>query len=146
MENKYYTPTIEEFHIGFDYEILLKDSWEQKTFKGFWESITDLLLCETPCIRVKYLNKEDMESLGFKIVGEYFDQTKIVFSHPDWVERKWLILRLYDNIPDVHIFYSWETRNQVDTIFSGEIKNKSEFKVLLKQIDNIGFLKNQSNE
>lgn len=26
-DNKYYTPTIEEFHVGFEYEILEKDKW-----------------------------------------------------------------------------------------------------------------------
>ena len=33
METKYYTPSIEEFHIGFEYEVkdlYSKDSWEKE--------------------------------------------------------------------------------------------------------------------
>ena len=72
MDNKYYTPTIEEFHVGFEFEsnyvgfssdlkwrkILLNDShdWFWTTYKQ------DAVETE---FRVKHLDKEDIESLGF---------------------------------------------------------------------------------
>ena len=33
MENKYYTPEIEEFHVGFEYEILNTDSNTEDVWK-----------------------------------------------------------------------------------------------------------------
>ena len=27
MDAKYYTPTIEEFHVGFEYEYFIMDNW-----------------------------------------------------------------------------------------------------------------------
>lgn len=33
--DKYYTPTIEEFHTGFEYEIFDKIGWIQFEFKDF---------------------------------------------------------------------------------------------------------------
>lgn len=96
MENKYYTPSIEEFHVGFEYEhchssisfVTLnfktgekenrtepKKIWEKSIFSGnefdVWKSsfrFNDSL--KDGQIRVKYLDKEDIESLGFMQEGD----------------------------------------------------------------------------
>jgi hypothetical protein len=73
MENKYYTPAIEEFHVGFEYEILHNNEWKKTSVfnnscggdiifeiknMGHWDVVSKP--------RVKYLDKEDIESLGWR--------------------------------------------------------------------------------
>ena len=77
-EAKYYTPEIEEFHVGFEFE--MDDTW------GGWKKLvlTDEMLKGNVMIglgsgnervpyyhktRVKYLDREDIESLEFKFDG-----------------------------------------------------------------------------
>ena len=68
MENKYYIPSIDEFHVGFEYE------WKCDGTKTDWnKSICDnvMIPLDVDCqrvndYRVKYLDKEDIESLGFE--------------------------------------------------------------------------------
>jgi hypothetical protein len=135
-DNKYYTPTIEEFHVGFEFE--MDDTW------GGWVKLTlTKELLKNPLVsigsgndrmpyyyktRVKYLDKEDIESLGFnysatrnqfeKYVNEDFRyeirllSLTITISHCNLNQK-------------IHIPY---------TIFQGTIKNKSELIVLLKQL------------
>lgn len=81
MENKYYTPSIEEFHIGFECEMLSeiyggtavpieqhKEIWRKYTLNRqdiirFFIQTDELA---RPLFRVKYLDKENVESLGFE--------------------------------------------------------------------------------
>jgi len=85
IDNKYYTPDISEFYVGFEYELYCRDvnptikngstvwlkSWQAKTFTkaefergvGFDRNL-DL---QDDWIRVRYLDKEDIESLGFEL-------------------------------------------------------------------------------
>lgn len=87
-QDKYYTPTIEEFHVGFEYEIIdlssnnyqedeSKCKWDKKIIEesNFYSSYKENSLFESVLsyldknrIRVKYLDKQDIESLGFKFL------------------------------------------------------------------------------
>jgi len=70
MKNKYYTPTIEEFHVGFEYEY---QDGVDKDNKDVWKKTictkSDFRYLSKTKIkdfrRVKYLDREDIESLGF---------------------------------------------------------------------------------
>ena len=77
--NKYYTPELEEFHVGFEYEYFTKD-WVGKDYTHTWVKLkfnqkedygNDLdnmvYFIETEQVRVKYLDREDIESLGFDL-------------------------------------------------------------------------------
>ena len=86
MKDKYYTPEIEEFHVGFEFEYEYWDilrgvnyDWHEEVYyqmsqtkepkKGghtLWsiDSLSNAIKEES--IRVKHLDKEDIESLGFK--------------------------------------------------------------------------------
>ena len=79
MDNKYYIPTIEEFHVEFEYESLYNqhsDSNEQwtKVKVGdeyiFGNYFKDSLKLNR--IRVKYLDQEDIESFGFAKLKDDF--------------------------------------------------------------------------
>lgn len=63
-----------------------------------------------------------------------------MFTHPKWSNNMRLVLRLYTDLPDVHIFSFIKiinrssSPNKIETYFAGDIKNKSEFEILLKQL------------
>ena len=80
MKNKYYTPKISEFHVGFEFEVsndIIAGILEVKPLKKLYKQIYgesepygfDFIKYNSEhnlgMIRVKYLNKEDIESLGF---------------------------------------------------------------------------------
>lgn len=93
MSDKYYTPKIEEFHVGFEYEVHLSSSqafimdfsiekadsipitekhenWTEMTFTGnefdtFNLSFAFVPILEDKRIRVKYLDEEDINDKGF---------------------------------------------------------------------------------
>src|SRR4030042_2406539 len=78
INNKYYIPTIDEFRIGFEYELCFNNEWRQFIFDELrWfnhpneeSSLSYPALIKQGNIRVKYLDKEDIESLGFKLSYE----------------------------------------------------------------------------
>lgn len=126
MENKYYTPKLEEFHIGFEYEIKEwgKEDWHKKEIEETWEIDSAFDRAEA---RVKVLDKEDIESLGF---DNYVPPMEYNHSwnykggkEPKlyvWFNNPIPIVRIYSNFPAV--------------LFQGEIKNKSELKRLMQQL------------
>lgn len=63
MENKYYTPEINEFYVGYKYEVYnsLLGRWIKEEVQSN-ECFCDLQGEE---IRTKYLDKQDIESLGW---------------------------------------------------------------------------------
>lgn len=123
--NKYYTPSIEEFHVGFEYQGLV--DYYKNEYKTFIvENAYDLIKrMETyisqdmDWVRVKYLDKEDIESLGFEQQSLPYQFKK------DWYK---LVKRHEENQ------YIIEDGRYQDQIFVGVIKNKSELKKLLTQL------------
>ena len=126
MENKYYTPEINEFYVGFEYEELEEVENNNQTWNKYQVEKSDYLgnynnslaLNE---IRVKILDKEDIESLGFEEVesGIYMkDKTKFVKYVLDTRSSRFSI------------------RNSIynECWFYGTIKNKSELIRILKQL------------
>ena len=119
MENKYYTPDISEFCVGFEYEQKLFHIWQLKLQVS---KSTKLQIIEKAIndnlIRVKYLDKEDIESLGFKYLSEeqYYN------------DKKDLLLE----VKNEYIRISGETNTPRFLFFHGKIKNKSELKFILK--------------
>jgi hypothetical protein len=131
--SKYYTPTIEEFHVGFEYEIKpFNKEWGEhdRTFiypEGIYNytRIHGIESLESPikkeCVRVKYLDREDIESLGFVYSEEciyYTPKRNFQLNHK---ETHVYNLRVIDE-------------ENAEVIFIGYIKNKSELKRLLKQL------------
>lgn len=115
--NKYYTPEIEEFHVGFEY--YLKGENNKRI-------LSTNCTVDTELSRVKYLDKEDIESLGFegqKANSVYFKKNGYRLVH--WLDkpvRITTILKLYSD-------------GDEEVIFKGIIRNKSELKRLLKQLN-----------
>lgn len=75
-------------------------------------------------VRVKYLDKDDIESFGF---GDYIPPHE--YDHT-WTLNNYVLQVWFNNtIPHIRI------KNLHVMIFDGHIKNKSEFKKLLKQLN-----------
>jgi hypothetical protein len=141
MKNKYYTPAIDEFYVGFEYEVaeiksadLITGEQEHKiwvhkfydqgdlidlyyNYKPDFDSVT----FDKTKLRVKYLDQKDIESLGFKETEtmNFFELDNKQESYLNW----------YPETNRVEI-----GDNECSGGFSGTIKNKSELVKLLKQL------------
>ncbi len=145
IDNKYYTPSIEEFYVGFEYEDGYRvfnnypNSYVDRFTIKILKTTTDLIDIDDRInnrigrldnsIRVKYLSKEDIESLGWsKWIGE---------ADP-----------FYIGDDEGRAYYLWITPKRISInfglkgdllkdsiqIFRGCVKNKSELQKLMKQL------------
>ena len=130
MENKYYTPSTEEFFVGFECE------WQSKIRQESWnKQICDVDLIniaydsfehsdiEEPFneqFRVKYLDSSDIEELGFKKI------IKDQYYYDEWINP---ITLLIDDDMFVQIINKCNGTEYY--LFQGTIKNKSELIRLL---------------
>jgi hypothetical protein len=171
MEAKYYRPDITEFHIGFEYEIYNDDDnvWEKKVFPNDFictgtdeePDLVELFYSNLKEARVKYLDRGDVESLGFtkslkdQWVGwndfyldhsgagrDYYLYTTFHFprfvSNSNRVEDnlfKIILHRRYESDEDGTTVIEHQIKQgESEVVFKGTINNKSELKRLLKQI------------
>lgn len=138
MENKYYTPEIEEFYIGFEFES--KETFTDGTVKTQEDydrcnwvknicEVGDAPYIERALIgknaqnglcgvRVKHLDREDIESLGWEQIE--YDSFKIGS----------FIFELNNEYKS--FIYSGKDKGNV---FVGNIKNKSELKKLMQMLN-----------
>lgn len=138
--NKYYTPKIEEFHVGFEYEAKdpLTNEWVEFEINLEFGSLWFASANDT---RVKYLDKEDIESLGwekkeklykkigvFNGIGDFF--TKKIYCKRDQTEK--MVILFYNKRYNHILIYDEENKANR---FVGTIKNKSE---LINQLKRCG--------
>jgi hypothetical protein len=132
MENKYYTPEIEEFHVGFEYEIIHNSEWiKTKVYEhtiggdfvfeiknaGHWD------VENKP--RVKYLDKADIaDELGVRWQDISSDQEHWTFKN-----NMWLLKYSYKN-RFMSVFLNSEM------LFRAKIKNKTKFKIEFNLFNN----------
>ena len=157
---KYYTPKLEEFHVGFEYEfksntfdgtVKTKEQfdeaeWSTDTFEGhdfpyLYRALNGRNVENGLCgIRVKYLDRDCIESLGW---SHDYNAEPIpnreelpvyegyLFDKQNETGELWILYHFSDNI--VWIEYIKDCGLQ-GYVFKGTIKNKSELKKLLKQL------------
>jgi hypothetical protein len=138
--NKHYTPKIEEFKVGFKYEfassviidgVSQPDEWTSAII----ESNDDIELINSNA-RVKYLDKQDVENLGFRLEFEnknYIelfkaDEVQISFSTESQLTR---IIKFWK----FNLEVDGETQYNSEVVFSGTIKNLSELKMILDMLN-----------
>lgn len=145
-QEKYYTPTIEEFYVGFEYEALNSNEWLFQESEFGWKNIlweprlvsqnmfieNIYLAILKKWIRVKYLDKEDIESLGWKFYAskEEFDSYDLSTGDDlkNTKENQWNLRQSKkSNKLYIHQGTNWVR-------FFGTIKNKSELKRLMLQL------------
>ena len=164
-EEDYYTPEIEEFHVGFEYEFQGVDcnwrptGWEKVTqtqkgnsygaFGNTW--LSKFKNIESSYFRVKYLDKEDIESLGFvydhtnkDLVDKFLERG---YTDDDTRDRQWvfykgnLCLFYYPKSKELGTFTRDPSKSHFMMKYSRDnhmistliVKNKSELKRILKQ-------------
>jgi hypothetical protein len=122
MEDKYYTPDISEFFVGFQFELLTTDNtWLKREFDLCYTYEGELAFYIEGS-RVKYLSQEDIESLGFVYRG--IEYSCLIFTKDKYE------LSYFPEEQDMVIGYTgdWET------LFQGKIKNLSELKRILTMV------------
>lgn len=150
MDNKYYTPNIEEFYVGFEYEFKEKFTdgtikTQKKYNKANWIKgiicVRDIPYINRSLngknglngisgIRVKFLDKEDIESLGF-----IFYMVDNVRNYTIYRKEDIQIFKgLNTNILIINRIDITETFSYNNILFTGTIKNKSELIKLIKHL------------
>jgi hypothetical protein len=145
--SKYYTPTIEELHVGFEYEI--------KTTNGTWVNTkaNNLKLIkeifetfQNKPIRVKHLDREDIESFGFDFITTKQSKTNDFFmkqiDDPRYEQSASIGIGVCYVSHQVVIEFEIDTTKETkgpwyidsNAVFAGKIKNRTELKRILTQI------------
>jgi len=152
--DKYYTPTIEEFHVGFEYEYNSDTQWLHESTNRKWKKKEYYPSCSMDGesdhyeiesmlsnneVRVKHLDREDIESLGAKHdnngyyyfdvphtenSNEYFDLDGNLIAFPYWT------LHYAEKAKAVTII-DFHGDSRINGI---RVKNKSELKRILTQL------------
>tara|TARA_R110002051_G_scaffold117840_3_gene191713 strand:- start:440 stop:844 length:405 start_codon:yes stop_codon:yes gene_type:complete len=129
MKDKYYTPTIEEFHVGFEYEFKTNGLGFVKTevseTGGFFQGEK----------RVKYLDREDIESLGWvRDMERGMTKDSKVYYKDNYMllhDNNGISICVADPAKDKKMMYYLRSNE----VYMLNIKNKSELKKLLKQLN-----------
>lgn len=147
IEELYYTPKIEEFHVGFEHEVFEipfgiskteKDGkWEKGSLPhpGFfqeinWKAFVEAI--EEKHVRVKYLDQEGIESLGWTPSKD----TPGVYDLGNWALRHFKDTSTVSIIErDLVKSKNYMTIGAPSTVMHIVVKNKSELKRILKQLN-----------
>jgi hypothetical protein len=154
--NNYYIPEIKEICSGFECEIkprvktgLLSWAKQDFTYCDFWEpiqvyekregwdiiekfnhpwSLDDFVsYLKDNAVRVKYLDQEDIEEIGWEDIGEKFNK-----PHSYKLDNFWMDVIFALENTGVHIYIK-NHDNSKYTFYNGNIKNKSELKWIMKK-------------
>ena len=146
--NKYYVPEIEEFRVGFEYERMNGDKWEKDelgktdcfgTHARGYENEFEEICMGIRSVRVKYLDSQDIEELGFtlkhKVVDLWFEKEG-TFESP--AKETYLYSKIFINY-GLHDRYckiraKYASDNDEIELFRGTILNKSELIFIFKRI------------
>ena len=156
--DKYYTPEIKEFHVGFEYEVRVPEGklWSKETFhlnKSHIDLIKYVNIQDEfthRAIRVKYLDKKDIEDLGFTETEDFADAyhlqeievfkcRHLIIVHVGWNNK--ILLKSANFIRDGSGNYKGFT-----THFNGKIKNKSELRDIVEKVSPEPFAKNSEQK
>lgn len=154
-QEKYYTPDISEFHVGFEYEIKgeLDSNWIKKTItlNETWYHTNKKFpvhynwYIENNRIRVKYLDREDTEGLEWEYKQSIAGTNIIEFEFQD-EKNKHPINKIkevyYLDVSAEHSGILFARIHQTITnivpekrcLFQGFIKNKAELKKMMQQL------------
>ena len=130
MENKYFTPDIEDMTVGYEVEQLINQKWKKELFaKGsYLPENNDLLQWAHSCIisntlRVPYLTKEQIEAEGWTKEKSYFIKNNIYLFFEDGM------LVIDSGNP-----FSWEASDS-EILFKGKCKDINTFRKICKLLE-----------
>ena len=131
MENKYFTPDIEDFCIGYECEICTPTRWKSGKFPEILELNSELdefgkdSLMKTAhaILRVPYLTKEQIEAEGWTKEKSYFIKNNIYL----FFEDNFLVI-------DSGNPFSWEAFDS-EILFKGKCKDINTFRKICKLLE-----------
>ena len=131
MKNKYFTPDMEDFHIGYECEISTPTRWKSGKFPEILELNSELdefgkdSLMKTAhaILRVPYLTKEQIEAEGWTKEKSYFIKNNIYL----FFEDKFLVI-------DSGNPFSWEAIDS-EILFKGKCKDINTFRKICKLLE-----------
>lgn len=143
MDNKYYTPEIEEFHVGFRYEYLLDPYIYQTWSKSrciIDRVIPNLYVEESPhSIRVKYLDRDDIEELGWEFLAIFPNQIESYMHETGYTLQRYVCpdgtssISMFKVLPDKgegNLF----SRRKEDGPYVLKLKNYNELERLMEMV------------
>ena len=152
MESKYYTPDISELYVGFECEDKTTPNWPRRIIEdpeymsilGFKTRVVsnsgEVTYNLENKIRVKYLDKSDIESFGFEYITNNNPET-VIFSEQESnyefdkysLHKKYYSINLYLKREGhkYNLLYGYNDNE----LIGFTIKNKSELKKLLQQLN-----------
>lgn len=134
-ENKYYTPTLDDFCHGLEVQTNWKEdgNWKDEIFDQH-HGVCDLgeML---DVFRIKYLDRQDIEACGWRFMAAAVDiwfEKEGVFDMGSFRAYK---IRLHYGLDDKRLFiYADDPGNEDYMLFRGTIKNKSELLRIMKMV------------
>jgi len=151
MVEKYYTPSIEEFHVGFEYEECIKNGYfsdydgsfkkrifsngDLKNFTTEFRTIQYDLDGGGLQVRAKMLNSSDLKDLGWVIEIEDENMIKAMIDIPYEYEGATLHGKWEISFGKDRYCFIYEDLWGKTGFFRGVIKNKSELKNIMKMIN-----------
>ena len=126
MEPKYYTPTLNEFFDVFEYECF-DLVWNKTTFDFRDLEVIDDEIREGK-IRVKHLDIQDIESLGWEISKIQRNPKTTCFEKSDTAFR--FVLEIDIDSVKIDAYLDFKI-----PMFIGSVKNKSELKKLMQMLN-----------
>jgi hypothetical protein len=139
MDNKYYTPSLAEFHACFRFETVSAKSWQDgPVFNpniGWYVTDVNYLgfnldkiekAIQNNSVRVKYLDTQDIEELGWeeeKGDGLFYIGTEFTLLKTEHDQNRVVITKLHPRIVDFD-----------RVVFDGEIKNYNELKFIMNKV------------
>jgi hypothetical protein len=131
MRSKYYTPKIEEFHIGFEYEWKNPDDTDWTKESSPSEITPENYEEQAQGLRVKFFDKEDILNLNFQQISD--DCYNLDVAHFRGLQNQEVRILVRESVI-IYLAMNSEDKDNI-VLFAGNIKNKSEFRVLLKQLN-----------
>ena len=156
---KYYTPELEEFHVGFEYDFLEQhgspnEKWISKVLTEISDGEDDMYLGDTlhaiekyervylrNAVRVKYLDEQDIKDLGWELQGEtpspYTGKPLKTFKIKKEIGFNTgsdYYLETTDSNKIMITIFEYSSYGGGKEEMSFTIKNKSELKKLMKQL------------
>lgn len=136
--NKYYTPKIEDFYLGYEFEELIEEQWIPQIFDRDWQiCVFEELFLNKGAIRVSYLTKEQIEVEGWVHIGgqlqsesrQYFELIKSPHGHLELNYTEYntnLIIQQRNHVRDASGNYI------LLTIFRGKCPSINELRIITK--------------
>ena len=150
MENKYYTPTLDDIRLGYEYEINYSGYWKKLVITDFYtdgyglgdvQEVVAKINNNPNQIRIPYLTKEQIIAEGWELTNvlEEDDEGKDIFStgFEKYInDDNWYSLVLKDN--KIIIYKSWYRNNVcrlTRTVYYGKCPSINEFRTITKLLN-----------